>query len=323
MRLHEIEAWALSVIERIETGQRIEDSRIELKAAWIDPVRAARRLAGQANAARGSDILWLIGVDERKGVVGANYEELANWYAEVRAQFDGLAPRLIDLNVPVRDKTVAALLFEVDRVPFVIRNPAFGSPEGGPVEREVPWREGTSVRTARRDDLLRLLSPLTKLPSFEVLDGTLEAKEWKDGNGILVDWELLLTLYVGATTTDVVVIPFHQCTVGLELPGYLGWRPLEDISLGPPTQSFTIQATPSELLIYGPGKVHLTASLRLPKIENLAADAKIAASLLPQGVDMSIAIDVSLVRCVPRPARNVSRWVFSESRDRDATNAAG
>src|SRR6266487_3544733 len=137
MRLSEIENWAHSVIAQVEAGQQNEDSRVELKSTWLlDLPRAARRLAGHANAARGESILWLIGVDEKTGVIGAKREDFAAWYAGVKTEFDGLAPEVISINVPTRGNTVVALFFETDRAPFVVRNPAFGSPAGGPVERE-------------------------------------------------------------------------------------------------------------------------------------------------------------------------------------------
>ena len=40
MRVPQIENWALGVIERVENGQPNEDARVELKAAWPEPVRA-------------------------------------------------------------------------------------------------------------------------------------------------------------------------------------------------------------------------------------------------------------------------------------------
>jgi hypothetical protein len=67
MRKHEIESWALSVIDRVRSGAANEDSRVELKREWIAPDRAARRLAAHANSALGEPILWLIGVDQKSG----------------------------------------------------------------------------------------------------------------------------------------------------------------------------------------------------------------------------------------------------------------
>jgi hypothetical protein len=161
---HQIEAWALDVIERVDSGASVEDSRVELKAEWPEPQKAARRIAGHANAARGAEILWLIGVDEDRGVVGAEANEFAAWFPQVEAGFDGLAPAHTELHVPTTGQTVVAMLFETERAPFVVKNPAYGRTGGGSVELEVPWRDGTRIRSARRSELVRLLSPLAEQP---------------------------------------------------------------------------------------------------------------------------------------------------------------
>lgn len=64
MRPVEIESWALSVIQQVESRQPNEDARVEMKTNWIEHFKAARQIAGHANAARGDPILWLIGVDQ-------------------------------------------------------------------------------------------------------------------------------------------------------------------------------------------------------------------------------------------------------------------
>ena len=269
MRAHQIESWALSIIDRVKAGQPIEDSEVELKSEWIPAEKAARRIAGHANAARGAPILWLVGVDEKKGVVGARHEDLADWYPQVESQFDGLAPQLTDLNIPVDGKTVVALLFETERAPFVVKNPSFGKTGGGPVALEVPWREGTRVRSARRADLVRLLSPLQALPDFEVLDGDLVARRYRSEDGFVLHWSLTLELYVQLPGEDCVVIPFHRCRVTFEVSPSVGRMAFDKVRLAPPYSysrigysgplSKTIDGTADEILIYGPGKCRLLA----------------------------------------------------------------
>jgi hypothetical protein len=123
MKKYQIEAWALDVIEWVQKGQPIEDSHVELKANWIEPEKAARRIAGHANAARGEPILWLIGVDEKAGTVpGVTFADLSSWYHAVVAWFDELAPEPVSINVPASGVTVAALYFETDRAPYVVKN---------------------------------------------------------------------------------------------------------------------------------------------------------------------------------------------------------
>src|ERR1044072_7659881 len=167
MKSHEIESWAWRVIEQVRNGRPSEDSRVELKGEWpTSAQKAARRIAGHANAARGEPILWLIGVDENEGVRGVCNFEVSDWYSQVKAQFEGgVAPQLIILNINVEGQVVVALLFSTDRPPYVVKNAAYGSPGGGPVTLETPWRDGTYTRTAGRAELLHILTPMQALPA--------------------------------------------------------------------------------------------------------------------------------------------------------------
>jgi hypothetical protein len=296
MRSPQIESWALSIIDRVESGQPLEDYRVELKSAWIPPEKAARRIAGHANAARGAQILWLIGIDEKNGVTGAEHQELANWYAGVKAQFDGLAPSLIDLNIPVRDKTVVALLFETDRAPFVVKNPYHGKERGEVAELEVPWRENTSIRSATRADLLKLLSPLQALPILEVLKGTLRTKEVIIDGRRKLSWKLGVELYVETSGEDRITIPFHRCEAEFQVPKSLGWTCFSGVHLQPPpSQSLTIEATPDEVFIKGPGKLILKAWLTNESVQaNPKSNAHIRISLLPIKAEHAISLELVL-----------------------------
>ena len=314
MKAHEIESWALNVIDRVRAGQPNEDSRVELKADWPEPQKTARLIAGHANAARGEPTLWLVGVDQKSGVKGASYMELANWFEQVKAQFDGLAPLLTDLNIPVDGNTVVALLFETDRAPFVVRNPAFGKPEGGPVALEVPWRENTSTKSATRAQLIQLLSPLQKLPDFEVLRGDFwcdpidatrrSPAEW-------LDWQLDLRLYVSPRSSSRVFIPFHRCEASFEFSVESGRIHFGRVSLSTVTNSMTIGTTGTEILIDGPGLVNLYASVKTPEISDdiLANAAQIDVVLRPLETEHSVSITRTLPLRPPlKPGSNRKMW---------------
>jgi hypothetical protein len=328
MEIHQIEAWALDLIERVEKGQPIEDSRVELKANWPDAKRAARRIAGHGNAARGAPILWLIGVDEQKrSVTGAKYMDVAKWWAAVQGQFDGLAPDLIDLNVPTRGVAVVALYMEPTRVPFVVRNPMHGKEKGDPAELEVPWREGTAIRTARREDLVRILSPLQALPSFEFRDGNLAAIP-HTRNGEKTEnlvWILYLGLYVVPQGREV-VIPFHQCRVEVQTPKPWPRRlHMLNISLREPTKyvrgavgfsvldtesaSLTIHSTDDEAIIQGPGRLTLHAAAQTGLKEGLPRGKPVwvVAELRPVEADFPAVIEVTLPPVAPQ-REEVARW---------------
>ncbi len=83
MNSRQIESWVLRVIDCVKSGQPNEDFLVELKRDWVPEAKAARRIAGHSNFARGENILWLIGVDEKEGVIGAEAAYLASWYPTV------------------------------------------------------------------------------------------------------------------------------------------------------------------------------------------------------------------------------------------------
>lgn len=328
MRPHELENWTLRILARFLAHQPIEDDRVELKAAWLDPQRAARRLAAHGNSARGDAILWLIGVDERAETVpGVDPEEFSNSWTQVTSWFLELAPTVQHLNVPFRDVTVAALLADTSRAPFVVRNPAHGAPGGGPVESEVPWREGTAVRSARRSDLLSILSPAQSVPSFEVLSGELVLRLVESTNEApYLAWTLEMRLYAIVPMGSQVVIPFHHCSASVEL----GERTpqLPDVEVRHPTSyeslpdpspvdqrglprlaasltgtqgrfvrnSLTVEATDDEVLIGGPGRLSLRANGREPAEGVLPAGQSGVATvrMRPIGAETEVVIAVGL-----------------------------
>lgn len=254
MRKSEIEAWALRVVDQVNAKQPNEDAYVELKAEWpADHYKAARRIAGHANAAHGEFILWLIGVNERSGVIGAARAESASWYAQVQSHFDGLAPSVTDLDVPVAGQTVVALLFDTSRAPFVIN-----TKEGGSVSREVPWREATRIDSARRDQLIRILAPLQRMPRFEVLEGWINQTYDTDFSAGYVNrklqWQVTLKVYA-AIPHDVsrVAIPFHRCRGSLRFVGENTVRPSSQVwitnhgnpdhPIAPNTVDYALEAT--------------------------------------------------------------------------------
>ncbi|KAF1081351.1 MAG: hypothetical protein GQF41_2157 [Candidatus Rifleibacterium amylolyticum] len=270
MKKQEIEFKVLDIIERLEKGQPIEDDTVELKAEWPrDHFRAARRIAAHANAARGEPIMWLIGIDEKKGVVGADFEELSIWFAKVRSRFDQLlAPNLISLSVPYNGKTVVALVFETERSPFVIRIPD----STGIITHEVPWREANSTRSARRSDLIKLLYPTQKKPSLEIIDGKVELQRAIAGisQSGAYQWNLSMKVYVVTYSSDTLVIPFHRCEILFRPQGRPDEKKFENIRIAPPTsystrglkeksQSLTVNSTEHEVLIDKAGMTYLTA----------------------------------------------------------------
>jgi hypothetical protein len=173
MNRTQLEAFVLAAVDRILAGNKIEDARVELKKEWLpDTRKVARRLAGHCNAARAAWVVWIIGVDEHGAWRQDAEPETHEWVDGVLKHFDGVAPSLVlDLKIPVGEHVVTALMFDAQRAPYVWR--ARGEEIEGveAVTLEVPWREGTRVRSARREDIFRLFSPSARPPQLELVSG--------------------------------------------------------------------------------------------------------------------------------------------------------
>jgi hypothetical protein len=309
MRPEQIEAWVLKILDQVTAGRRNEDTRVELKAQWPDPRKAARRIAAHANASGTDTVLWIVGLDEQRGVVvPVTPTDLANWLPQCEAEFDGLAPSLTDVVVPTPAGQLVGLLFDATRRPYVVRNPAYGIEPGDGVSLEVPWRSGTSARSARRDELLRLLVPLQNLPTVEVMsgDGWVERRPGEKQDGFHADvdhplerlehmaWVVRLTLYVTPRSSERVVFPFHLSSVKwrqgndaeLQAAKVRLSAPYFHMSTAVVHDSRTIVSTSGEALVDGPGKLELEARLwELPRDVSATSSLLVDFSLLPAGGD--------------------------------------
>lgn len=229
MRIAELETWVLSVVERALKGQRNEDARVELKSDWpIDAARAARRIAAHCNSARGAEVLWVIGVDEKaRDLLPLANVDLAQWWPSVQSQFDGLSPPCTDLVVPMSNGlSVVGLLFRADRPPFVVKNPVFNTPGlRDPVELEVPWRDGTRTRSAKRHELLSVLTPFLISPVVDLIWARVSASDRRSRMSIHPEspdersWKVEAHIYITPMTDAPVTIPFHTCCADIRLHG--------------------------------------------------------------------------------------------------------
>lgn len=200
MRTAEVENKVLKIVEAVEGGNYSEDDLVELKADWPEPAKAAKRIAGHANAARGEPILWIVGLDEHKGVGVLKHVDFAKWWPAVERRFDGRAPVARVLSISTPKGTVVAIVFETEAAPFVV------TVEGGGADREVPYRSGTAVRSAKRDELLRILVPTIRLP--DVVPTQAELNRGDGGRWALSALLLFLPRAPGMTT-----VLSHRSTV--------------------------------------------------------------------------------------------------------------
>jgi hypothetical protein len=294
MKSIEIESWAVRVLERVEKHLAVEDSRVECKREWPDPAKAARRLAGHANAARGENILWLIGADEKQGTVtGANYQDLATWFPQVKACFESEVPMLQDLHVTAKGKTVAALCFDTSRLPYLVKNPA-----GGTIQFEVPWREGTAVRTAARSDLILMLGPLVKAPKLELLEGQLTFESGVYVGG-LPNFQFTLTAYIATRNSEPMVFPYYKCSAQL-LAGSVIVAESFRIRIETPKSRLQIPAvklsaralenTDDELVVRGAGKIVFYGTSGFAQRYSGEDDLELRLTMVEATSDLPIAI---------------------------------
>jgi hypothetical protein len=326
MRPFEIEAWVLRVADDVTQKRTVEDSLVELKSVWPPPESAARQIAAHANAARGAPILWIIGLDEKKGVCGASPNELADWFPAVRSQFNQVHPDLHDLNVRIGDQTVVALFFATERAPFVVKNPRYGSDGGGSVEWEVPWREGRSTRTAKREDLIRLLAPLSTLPEAECLDCRLSVYDEKNQAAEAGwDWHVTGKLYVIPSGAETLVFPFHRCSLTATLGDGSSIRSWTKLRLSPPRlffgpkptrmtstiDSLTVDASSSEVILTGPGQVTFSASTREPfAAEVIDMNVSVVFTLNAVGTVRPLILSMDL-QPAAADKNSKAKWAFS------------
>lgn len=323
MKPHELEAWALDQVARVDAGQPIEDSRVELKGQWPTAMNgAARRLGGHANASAGSPVLWIIGLDENAGVVGAAANDLARWLAQLSAEFEGLAPELLlSTNVPVDARgTIVALLFDSSRSPYLVRNEVHGSAGGGPVTFEVPYRVGTAVASATRAQVLRILVPASRAPSLEVRSGTLEVSETRTpdelGDRALL-WSMALQIYLVPEGEGRIVIPWHYCSARLRFRHYDLIVQLDTfyLEIPPGRPSATAQGGPSELVLTGPCTASVLASgLSQWHDARAESEASVTIGLRPAGALTPAVVDVAFSRDVEPGENMLGSWTVGGGR---------
>jgi hypothetical protein len=185
------------------------------------------------------------------------------WWQQVAAQFEEAVPPLLDVAVHGLERPVLALHFESGQAPFVVRNPLHGS-KGNVVEREVPWREGTQVRTATRADMLRVLMPPDIQASADIIRGNLVVQKPKPGQRL--QWRLDAVIYLTSPVGSTFVVPDHLCEGYLTFAGEI---PPKDMRISLVASStpfpvagrvgssgervFTIRQGDGQVIVDGPG----------------------------------------------------------------------
>src|SRR4029453_5337898 len=100
--------------------------------------------------------------------------------------------------------------FETDRAPYLVKS------KNGEVE--IPWREATRVRSAKRADLLRLLVPRIPAPEFELCGARLIAQH-AVGQTEQFNWLLVAQVYL-VPHDPPIVLPRHKATAACVVPEF-------------------------------------------------------------------------------------------------------
>lgn len=307
----QIEYCALNLMELLAAGRTVAeaDATAAVFRAWPGPPRlAARRLAAHANAARGRDVLWLVGAqpDGRavpKTKVSAG--SLGEWLGKLAPFFDGLAPRVTAFNVPVGGGQVVALHIETTRAPFVVRTGK---------SCEIPWLDHgpDAIRAAGRLELIRLLSPLEDLPQFEVLES--ELTFYKNphaglGSKAAFRWTLDGSLYVVPRSEGRIVLPLHRCRGSVFTPDGGFSSEASDISLTADKNSPAVRITESAALIEGLGRFFVyccgsTSQAQIP----LQTPISVLFDLVPAGSDRAATATAALRPELATEANQAGRW---------------
>lgn len=309
MRPHEIEFRALRAIEGLQKKIAPPESAVAVFPTWPAAGPAtARRLAGHANAARGRDLLWLIGIGRDGKIRGADIKKFNDWWVGVATYFDALAPDVQPLRVPgPNGKSLIALHIQTERAPFL-----YSRKPGSDMTAEVPWYDSGAVRSARRNELIAVLSPLQDLPAFEVLDAELSA--WRThrtayGPQLSFRWSLDATVYVVPKAETRVVIPFHRCKSEIGLAGTSFRSRGTELTLTPDKASSSVRATESALMVEGLGRFFLfccgqTAEANLP----LDHSAIMQFDFFPSGAERSATIGAECMPADTKEANQIARW---------------
>ncbi|MFJ4017953.1 hypothetical protein [Microbacterium sp. NPDC090014] len=216
MNATQLEARVMQAIDAVRAGSSPEDDRIEFKRGWPG-VEKARQLAAAANQAQGEHVIYVLGIDDKTGIVSPlDDTDPADWWARMEMRFDQVAPDLqrhVALQISESERVVA-LLFRTDRAPYLVK---VGEDGGG--QLEVPIRSGTRTRSAKRHELLRMLYPAVAAPELLPLSAQLTMTPPQPGGVVPrnhVAFHLSSHIYFEHVAVMPAFLPWHAVTVTLE-----------------------------------------------------------------------------------------------------------
>jgi hypothetical protein len=265
MRAIDLEAKVITAVDRIRDGQLVENDLIECKRSWPQENKA-RQLAGSLNRAGGDPVVYIIGIDDKTGGVhDVSDTDVLDWWNQIVGKFDHTPPEMIrHVDVQVSEgEHVVGVAIASDRAPYVVKT---GNPSPS---LEVPMREGTGTRSARRDELLRLLIPTVRLPEVVVLDANLRGEFYTQGGKSgtqSLSCMGQLRVYVEHNGNGLVTLPAHgmrgRVTIHEEVFDLSIEPPVEHVSIPTGTKSIGMQRPSDGVSLTRPGSVPLQLSMK-------------------------------------------------------------
>jgi hypothetical protein len=146
------------------------------------------------------------------------------------------------------------------------------------------------VRTARRSELLRILSRQQRLPEVELLDAEVAVAIVQE----TVVVSVRLALYV-VPLEPRVVIPFHRCSLEVAF-GPADTLRFRAFTMGPVggEESPTAAATGTEIVLNGPCQVDVYSLERVAEPPSLEANATVVLKVAPTLHDGTLSVVVPL-----------------------------
>ncbi len=313
----QLEYRALNLLEALAAGRRLieADAHAAIFPGWPAPApRAARRLAAHANAARGRDVLWLIGVGPDGRGPGGDLRKFDDWLATLLPFFDGLPPRITALKVPLSPaqgkrpaKSVVAVHVETSRVPFVIR------PGARSKVLEVPWldAETGAVRSAGRLELVKLLTSLQEVPQLEILEAdlTFYKNPHSTYSKTTFRWTLDGALYFVPHGDDRIIFPLHRCRANLSGQDNGFAATAADCNFTADKNSPSVRLTESAILLEGLGRVFIycSGSTNAPELP-LQHSLSFVLDLLAAGSDRAATASTTMRPAQVTEGNQAGRW---------------
>ncbi|MCI9870574.1 hypothetical protein [Arthrobacter humicola] len=249
MRAIDLEARVITAVDQIRAGQLVEHDFVECKRNWPQDNKA-RQLAGSLNRAGGDPVVYIIGIDEKSGeVFDVSGTDVLDWWEQIKPKFDQTPPEMVrHIPVPVggNGAHVVAVAFASDRAPYVVKtgsaNPSL----------EVPMREGTGTRSARRDELLRLLIPVVRLPQVVVLEAIIYSEYYPPTSNAGSTEELScsgqIRIYIEHNGQDLVTLPAHGMRGRVTI-----LDEKYDLEISPPMETASVPTGPASYSFQRPG----------------------------------------------------------------------